>query len=89
MLTEGKTNDNVDVEARNKHLEKHKEVLGSVLAVFEDTEKIDDIMNDYDKENEDINQYRENRKERILKVLEVAGVDPEDYVTALKESYFG
>ena len=35
---------------------------------------------------ESIDEYRQNRKERIFKVLELADVDPDDYVAALKES---
>ena len=57
-----------------------------VLEVLENTELIESIMTEYDKENESIQEYRNNRKERILKVLEYANVDPEDYKTALIES---
>ena len=67
-------------------LEGQKRILEKVLVVLEDTEKVADIMSSYDKENESIDDYRQNRKERILKVLELAGVDPDEYVVALKES---
>ena len=60
--------------------------MGSVIEVLEDEEKIESIMGSFDKENENIAEYRKNRKERILKVLELAHVNPDDYVLALKES---
>ena len=45
---------------------------------------MDQIMNKYDKENE--YEYRNNREGRIMEVLKLANVDPEDYLAALKES---
>ena len=41
------------------------------MLVLEDTEKINEIMERYDKENENIEEYRCNRKKRILEVLEI------------------
>ena len=73
-------------EERDMRLHKHKKVLDSVLEILEDTEKINKIMNKYDKENESIAEYRNNRKERIMEVLKLVNVNPEDYLTALKES---
>ena len=67
-------------------MDKHKKVLASVLEILENKELIDSIMEEYKKENETISEYRDNRKERILKVLEHANIDPEDYIRALKES---
>ena len=67
-------------------LHKQKKVLDTVLEILEDNEKIDQIMKKYDKENESIAEYRNNRKERIMEVLKLANVDPEDYLAALKES---
>jgi hypothetical protein len=77
--------DEDDLEARKERMDKHKKVLASVLEILDNTEMIDSIMEEYDKENETISEYRNNRKERILKVLEYANIDPEDYITALKE----
>ena len=56
------------------------------MTVLEDTEVIEGIMSEYNKDMESIEEYRLNRKKRILKVLELADVDPDDYVKALKES---
>ena len=38
------------------------------------------------KKNESIDEYRENRKKRILKILELAKVSTENYLLALQES---
>ena len=73
-------------EERDIRLHKHKNVLDSVLKILDDTEKIDMIMNKFDKENESIAEYRNNRKERILEVLKLANIEPEDYLAALKEN---
>ena len=80
-----KEQDEESVEEKEKKLKKHKEVLDSVLEVLEDTEKVENIMNSYKKEDESISEYRANRKKRILKVLELAAVNPQDYEKALKE----
>ena len=56
------------------------------MNVLEEDDVIKEIMNEYNKEMESIDEYRQNRKQRILKVLELADVDPDDYVAALKES---
>ena len=75
-----------DSESDKKKHEDQIKVLEKVMTVLENTEIIDDIMNKYDKENENIEEYKKNRKKRILEVLELAGVDPQEYVAALKES---
>ena len=77
--------DDTSAEERELKLQKHKEVLDSVLEVLENEETIENIMKLYRKEDESIAEYRVNRKERILKILELAGVSSEDYVKALKE----
>ena len=56
-----------------------------MLEVLENEENIENLMKPYRKEDESIAEYRVNRKERILKILELAGVSSEDYVKALKE----
>ena len=56
------------------------------MNVLEEDDVIEEIMNEYNKEMESIDEYRWNRKERILRVLKLADVEPDDYVKALKES---
>ena len=78
-----------DEDDTKKRIEKHEnnmKILQSVLQILENQEKVDEIMEKYDKENESIEEYRCNRKKRIYEVLELAKVDPEEYITALKES---
>merc|ERR1711888_7246 len=43
------------------------------------------IWKDYNKNTETKEEYIVNRKKRIMKVLDVAGVTPEDYVAAVRE----
>ena len=85
ILTSGYISDK-DEKKKEERLAQHKKVLESVLEVLEDEEKIKHILKQYDKENECIETYRKNRKERILMVLDIADVSPEDYVCTLKES---
>ena len=63
---------------------KHLKVLELVQKVLENEQTLDGIMKNYNKDDETISEYRVNRKERILKVLERADVTPEEYVEALK-----
>ena len=45
------------------------------------------VWKDYgDKNDESKEEYTINRKKRVLKVLQIAGVDPKSYVTAVRES---
>ena len=85
ILTEGHVED-TDEDAKKERIERQKILLESVMNVLEEDDIIDDIMKDYDKDNESIEEYRKNRKKRILKILEIANVEPDDYVTALKQS---
>ena len=64
---------------------KHKEVLKTVLEVLEDKEQIAMIWNDYDKQSETKEEYELNRKQRIWRVLELAGVSAECYEAAVRE----
>ena len=51
--------------------------------MLEDQDLIDSIMSQYDKKSEKKAEYIINRKERILKLLEVAEVTEEEYIEAL------
>ena len=75
-----------DTDAKNERLERHAKVLEKVMIVLEEAEVIEGIMSEYNKDMESIDEYKLNRKKRILKVLELADVDPDEYLTALKES---
>ena len=86
ILTTGYVVYDEDEKKKEERIANQKKVLDSVLEVLEDTNILESIMANFDKENEDITTYRTNRKIRIMKVLECAQVSPEDYVVALKES---
>ena len=47
---------------------------------------MNEIWKDYDKINETRDDYTVNRKQRILKVLELAGVSAKCYVAAVREN---
>ena len=51
---------------------------------LEDDELIAKILTKYDKKNETKEEYNINRKQRIIKLLEVAKVDEETYYMALQ-----
>ena len=46
---------------------------------------MDQIWKDYDKQKETKDEYVTNRKERNLKVLELAGISPKCYIEAVQE----
>ena len=83
MLTEPVKGDTPEEKCDRRIL--HKEVLSKVLCVLEDSNQMNQIWKDYDKKHETMEEYKENRKVRILKVLHVAGVSEEDYVAAVRE----
>ena len=63
----------------------HKHVLKAVLDVLEDENEMGKIWKDYDKLSETQEEYKLNRKQRILRVLEIAGVSAKSYVAAVRE----
>ena len=75
-----------DEEKKKAKKEKHTKILVSVMDILEDEEKIKQIMDSYDKQNESIGEYKFNRKERIEKVLELAKVDKDEYLEAVLET---
>ena len=70
-------------EEKQAYLKKYGEILKKVRAVMEDAEVIEEIMGKYNKEKESKVEYETNRKKRILELLEIAGVDPNEYIEAL------
>ena len=73
-------------EERSERKKKHKEVLDKVREVLENKEAMDIIWKGFgDKKRENLEQYIQNRKLRILKVLEVAGIRPKSNMAAVKE----
>ena len=59
------------------------------MSVVDDEEYIKKIMMNYDKDTEDINEYKKNREERIKMICKRADVEYKDYVAALQVSNRG
>lgn len=70
-------------EEKEKKDKSNKKVLKSVADVLEDNQTVTDILNKYDIESEDLDQYTLNRKKRIVEVLQLAYVTEEEYEAAL------
>jgi hypothetical protein len=70
-------------EERSDRRIMHKEVLKAVLDILEDENEMGEIWKDYDKLSETREDYNLNRKKRILKVLEIAGVSAKCYVAVV------
>ena len=51
-----------DQEEKKERMEMQKILLKKVMDVLEETDVLDQIMSEYDKENESIEEYRKNRK---------------------------
>ena len=74
------------IEERTNRKLKHKEVLEAVSDVLENKEAVESIMKEFgDKKTESKEEYINNRKKRILKVLEMAKVSQKSYLAAVKE----
>ena len=76
-------------EERRVNLNYYKNTLSKVQATLEDEDIIKSIMDKYDKSAESEEQYKKNRKKRILELLEKAKVSENDYVTALSYTNSG
>ena len=76
-------------EEREHYLKKYAEILSKVQELLEDTDTINSIMKQYNKKSETKEEYRINRKQRILQLLEKAEVAPSDYIEALSWSRAG
>ena len=75
ILTKG-AREQTDID--DEKMKKHRELLECVREVLDNDDIIKKIMEDYDKENESIVEYRENCKKRIFDVLELASVSPDE-----------
>ena len=53
--------------------------------MLEDEKGMEKVWRDYDKNSETREEYIVNRKKRILRVLEVAGVSAKCYIAAVQE----
>ena len=74
----------VPIEEKHKRLKNYKAILKKVGAVLNDEEKINQIVAKFgSSENETLDEYEENKKQRIKELLEMADVTIEEYENAL------
>ena len=64
----------------------NEKILKAVQSVLANKELVEEILSKYDLENETLEEYENNRKTRILEILNIAGVNAEDYEVAIRES---
>ena len=76
-------------EEINAKLTKYSKVLNKVREVLEDEDQCKIIMEKYEKQKETKLEYQKNIKLRIQNLLEVAGVEYDDYLEALGASKSG
>ena len=76
-------------EERDELLVKYRSVLKKVKETLEDDDAINRIMGKYDKQKETKEEHAKNRTKRIEELCEVAGVDYDLYIEALRTSKSG
>ena len=78
-----------DSKRRDKKLADSHRIIASVMSVVDDEDNLKEIMKNYDKDSEDVGEYRRNREERIKMVCRKAEVEYKDYIAALQVSNKG
>ena len=63
--------------------------MSKVRDVLDDEDGISKIMNQYNKQEETTEEYKDNIKSRIKDLVKVAGVEYDDYLKALGASKTG
>ena len=80
----------VTLEEKHKRLKTHKAILTKVGNILLDDEKIKQILETIgNSENESIEQYKLNKKRRIIELLKMADVTLEEYENALSFTNVG
>ena len=74
------------LEDRDNLTKRHEKIIKVVREVLGNSEVINDILSNYNLDNESLEEYQKNRKERILLVLAYAEVTEEQYIAAVTES---
>ena len=72
-----------------KLMAKYKKIIDSVRNITNDTATINEIMAEYDKEKESIDEYKKNKAKRIKAVCKLAGVEYKEYLKALSTTKSG
>ena len=73
-------------EDKEEKIARNHTILRRVQEILESEDNIESILNDYNLEEENKDDYEMNRKERIKRVLDEAGVNIQEYESAIKES---
>ena len=76
-------------EEKANFMKKYEEIIEKVQGLLEDEELIKSIIDQYDKKSETKDEYRVNRKKRIIQLLTIAEISPTDYIEALSCSRAG
>ena len=73
-------------EEKQERRKTNKDILDRVKVAFENDEVVDVIMKEFgDKKKESKEEYIQNRKRRILKLLELVNVNAKRYLDAVRE----
>ena len=78
-----------DTAKRNKIINDSYKIIGQVMEVVNDKERVEEVMKSFDKDNEMGDQMSKNRKERIKMICKMAEVSFEEYIKALGVSNKG
>ena len=65
---------------------RNEKIIKAVREVPDNSEVLTNILSRYNLDNESLEEYQKNRKERILLVLAYAEVTEEQYIAAVTES---
>ena len=78
-----------DPKEKDALLAKYQTILRKVKIILEDENEIKKIMEKYDKQIESKTELRKNIEKRIREVVDVAGVEYDEYIEALSTSRAG
>ena len=78
-----------DTAKRNKIINNSYKIIGQVMEIMNDKEKVKKVMDRFDKDNEKGEEICQKRIARIKKICKMAEVSYEEYITALGVSNKG
>ena len=70
-----------DTTKRNKIINDSYKIIGQVMEVLNDKEKVKKVMDRFDKDSEIGDEISKNRIARIKKICKMSGVSYEDYIS--------
>ena len=78
-----------DVKERDALIAKYQMILRKVKMILEDDDTVNAIMERYDKQSESSQDYKINIEERTRELVQMAGVEYDEYLKALGTSRAG